>query len=61
LMIIRVRLRATPSSWVHRPRCKPRWPYARRCGASRMPRGPSAVFLMCSIPNMCRGTYSLMN
>src|SRR2546426_4250486 len=59
-MIIRVRLRATPSSWVHRPRCKPRWPYARRYGASRMPRGPSAVFLMCSMSNMFRGTYSTL-
>jgi len=33
----------------HRPRGTPRWPYARRCGVSRMPRGPSAGCLMCAM------------
>ena|SRR6266540_183019 len=59
-MIIRVRLRDTPSSWVRRQRCTRHLPYARRCGASHMPRGPFAVSLMCCIRNMCRGTYSII-
>ena len=35
-------------SWRRRQHCKQRWPYARRCGASSRPYGPSAGSLTCS-------------